>query len=61
MIAYDDVVDDLFDEVKKELCDLLQDKNSNGELCLDLLMIAKYFERIGAVSYTHVYGGQTFD
>ena len=46
-IAYDDVVDDLFDEVKKELCDLLQDKNSNGELCLDLLMIAKYFERIG--------------
>ena len=47
VIAYDDVVDDLFDEVKKELCDLLQDKNSNGELCLDLLMIAKYFERIG--------------
>ena len=47
VIQYDDVVDDLFDRVKKELIALLGVDNGKGEQCLDLLMIAKYFERIG--------------
>jgi len=47
VIAYDDVVDDLFTKVKQELVQqLLHDNQLAGE-CLDLLMIAKYFERIG--------------
>lgn len=43
----DDVVDDLFDKVKKELIGLIGENSVNGEFCIDLLMIAKYFERIG--------------
>lgn len=47
VIAYDDVVDNLFDKIKKELVDqILKDNRTAGD-CLDLLMIAKYFERIG--------------
>jgi phosphate transport system protein len=47
VIAYDDVVDELFDKIKKELVDqILKDNRMAGD-CLDLLMIAKYFERIG--------------
>jgi phosphate transport system protein len=47
VIDYDDVVDDLFTQVKQELVQqLLNDSRLAGE-CLDLLMIAKYFERIG--------------
>ncbi|MCL2387189.1 MAG: phosphate signaling complex protein PhoU [Defluviitaleaceae bacterium] len=44
---YDDVVDDLFDKVKFDIIELLRADNSNGEQAIDLLMIAKYFERIG--------------
>ncbi|HHU22292.1 MAG TPA: phosphate signaling complex protein PhoU [Clostridiales bacterium] len=47
VMAYDDVVDDLFDQVKTELIQILSKDSSSGEMCLDLLMIAKYFERIG--------------
>jgi phosphate transport system protein len=47
VIAYDDVVDDLFDEIKKELISLIAKDGENGGACLDLLMIAKYLERIG--------------
>lgn len=43
----DDEVDRLFDEVKKELISLLGENADNGEVCIDLLMIAKYLERIG--------------
>ena len=43
----DDVVDELFNEVKKELIGLIAEDSTKGEVCLDLLMIAKYFERIG--------------
>lgn len=46
-IAYDDVVDNLFHTVKSELVALLQQDNPQAGACLDLLMIAKYFERIG--------------
>jgi len=47
IIAYDDVVDDLFNLVKEELIDLIREDPNNGEQAVDLLMIAKYFERIG--------------
>ena len=50
VILYDDVVDDLFGKVKQELIGLLSQGNVDekmGEFCIDMLMIAKYFERIG--------------
>lgn len=47
VIAYDDVVDDLFIKIRKELIEKIGADASSGEVCLDYLMIAKYFERIG--------------
>ena len=48
VVDYDDVVDGLFARIKRELIDLIAlDGKKNGEACLDLLMIAKYLERIG--------------
>lgn len=47
VIAYDDVVDGFFDEIKTDLIEKFGDPESNGEKVLDLLMIAKYFERMG--------------
>lgn len=47
VINGDDKVDELFSKVKKELIDLISEDNKNGEYCLDLLMVAKYLERIG--------------
>ncbi len=46
-IAHDDVVDNLFSKVKKELIEAVSDGHENAEALIDLLMIAKYFERIG--------------
>jgi phosphate transport system protein len=45
--ASDDVVDNLFTVIKNELIEKIQEDKSNGEQAIDLLMIAKYFERIG--------------
>ena len=47
IIDMDDVIDDLFDTIKGELIDLIARNPENGEQAIDLLMIAKYFERIG--------------
>ena len=47
IIDMDDVIDDLFDTIKGELIELIQHDPANGEQAVDLLMIAKYFERIG--------------
>ena len=47
IIDYDDVVDDYFNKVKIFLIDLIAKNPKDGEYALDLLMIAKYFERIG--------------
>ena len=47
VMVYDDVVDDLFDKVKQELIERIHEEKRNGEYCIDLLMIAKYLERIG--------------
>ena len=45
--AADDKVDALFLDVKREIIRLISTDSSKGELALDLLMVAKYFERIG--------------
>jgi len=47
VIEYDDVVDDLFDAVKNDVIELIQQDHANGEQAIDFIMIAKYFERIG--------------
>lgn len=45
--AADDRVDQLFEDVKNEIIELIAKDSSKGEFALDLLMVAKYFERIG--------------
>lgn len=47
VIAYDDVVDGHFNRIKAALIEALRDHGTDGEYALDLLMIAKYFERMG--------------
>ena len=47
VIEHDNIVDDLFDKVKGELITAIENKAANAEALIDLLMIAKYFERIG--------------
>lgn len=47
VIAYDDVVDGGFDRVKSALIALFLRPDADAEYAMDLLMIAKYFERIG--------------
>ena len=47
VMKYDDIVDDLFNKVKAEIIDLVSQDFENGEFGVDLIMIAKYFERIG--------------
>ena len=43
----DDQVDELFNQVKKELISLIAADAASGELWLDMIMVAKYLERIG--------------
>ena len=47
VIAYDDEVDKLFRKIKSEIIDAIEQRKDNAEALIDLLMIAKYFERIG--------------
>ncbi len=47
VIQYDNVVDDLFEKVKNELISGVRNSSDAPEALIDLLMIAKYFERIG--------------
>ena len=47
VIGKDDIVDDLFMQVKEELIQLISENRDNGEQATDFLMIAKYLERIG--------------
>ena len=47
VIEYDDVVDNLFAEWKKDLIAEIAQNADDGERVLDILMIAKYLERIG--------------
>lgn len=43
----DDVVDELFTKVKLDVVELLKGSSEHVDQCIDLLMIAKYLERIG--------------
>ncbi len=47
VMEQDNVVDRLFNRVKAELIQLIGENQDSGEFCIDLLMVAKYFERIG--------------
>lgn len=47
VIAHDDVVDEYFDRIKTKLIEWIAQNPEDGEYVLDLLMISKYFERIG--------------
>ena len=47
VIAYDDVVDDLFVKVRTGIVDLISKDKRHGEQAVDIIMIAKYLERIG--------------
>ena len=47
VINSDDIVDELFLKVKSEIIDLIHENKENGKQATDLIMVAKYFERIG--------------
>ena len=47
VIQMDDEVDDLFNKVKSEIIGEIRTGGDDGEQTTDLLMAAKYFERIG--------------
>lgn len=47
VIEKDDIVDEMFAEIKKKLMELVRNQDVDAEPALDLLMAAKYFERIG--------------
>lgn len=47
VIKYDDVVDKLFCDIREDLIEQLKDDTNNAECFIDMLMIDKYFERIG--------------
>lgn len=69
VIGSDDIVDELFSSNRKCLIEYISKHPENSENCLDMLMIAKYFERIGdhaaniaewvEFSITGVYKGET--
>ena len=47
VLEHDDVVDNYFVQIKNDIIRLIASDSVDGELALDFLMIAKYFERIG--------------
>ena len=47
VIGQDDIVDELFAEFKKQLIQKISENIKNGEQATDMLLVAKYFERIG--------------
>lgn len=47
IIVRDDVVDELFETIKRELIDMIHKDPDVGDQAMDLLMVAKYLERIG--------------
>ena len=47
IIEIDDELDSLFTKVKSEVIEILKKSNDLSDMCVDFLMIAKYFERIG--------------
>ena len=46
VIDMDDISDDMFDKVKMDLINAISEDKDSGEIFIDMLMIAKYLERI---------------
>ena len=46
VIDMDDISDDMFDKVKMDLINAISENKDSGEIFIDMLMIAKYLERI---------------
>ena len=47
LIKSDDVVDECFNKVKKDLIESLKKEVKDADECVDVLMLAKYLEKIG--------------
>ena len=47
VIVFDDIIDELFLKSRKDILELIIKNPVDGEEAMDLLMVAKYFERIG--------------
>ena len=47
IISIDDEMDSLFNKVKEKVIEMLKKSNECSDMCIDFLMMAKYFERIG--------------
>lgn len=47
VIAFDDVIDDYFNQVKSDVLALLKKEEEDPDDCIDILMMAKYLERVG--------------
>lgn len=47
VIAQDDVVDDLFNQVKEKMMDAIREQSLDADRVVDYLMVAKYLEKIG--------------
>lgn len=47
VIAGDDVIDTLFNKVKNDIIEALKDEHSNADEYIDMMMLAKYLEKIG--------------
>ncbi len=56
----DDVVDNMFDEIKKEIVELIAKYPDRGEMMLNFLMVAKEFERISATTRPILPNGWSF-
>ncbi len=47
VIKRDDKVDNDFNDIKNQLIDIIHENKNDGEYIIDILMCAKYFEKIG--------------
>ncbi len=47
VIKSDDIIDEYFIKVKNSLVEMIANRSADGEYAIDIMMIAKYFERIG--------------
>ena len=47
VISSDDIIDDLFLEERNEIINMIQETPQKSAYAIDLVMIAKYYEKIG--------------
>ena len=47
VVEHDDVVDDLFNEVKTEMMQAIREQSLDADRVVDYLMMAKYLEKVG--------------